>query len=43
MEKEPKMGEIGMVFYILACILSFGMIWISKLVIQKAIADAYKE
>jgi len=40
--KKPKIGSIGHAFYIIACIFSFGAVWICKLIIQKAIVDAFK-
>ena len=39
---KTKMGDIGNVFYTLACIFSWGAIWILKLTIQKAVHDAMK-
>jgi len=41
MSTKPRMSEVGKFFYILACILTFGGVWICKLIIQKAIVDAY--
>ena len=39
--KVSKMGQVGELFYVIACVLTLGGVWISKLIIQKAIVDAF--
>ncbi len=39
-ERVGNIGNIAMFFYILACILSLGIVWLCKVVIQKAIIDS---
>jgi hypothetical protein len=38
---KRRIGDIASLFYILACIFSFGGVWITKIIVQKAIVDAY--
>jgi len=41
-KEEKEMGSLGFFVYILACILSFGMVWVLKLTIQKALIDSQR-
>ncbi len=40
---KKQLNETEKFFYILSCICSFGTIWISKSIIQKAIMDALED
>lgn len=41
-EEMKVLGGPASFFYTLACIFSFGAVWLFKVIIQKAILDAWR-
>jgi len=41
--KAKEISDVGMVFYVLACVFSLGLVWILKLAFQKALSDTFAE